>query len=70
MHGVTKTVTLDAKFNGIIKSPFGDIRSGVMVYGEVDRYAYGLKYNSILEAGGKAIGQKVRIACSIELIKG
>jgi polyisoprenoid-binding protein YceI len=70
MHGVTKTVTLDAKFNGIIKSPFGDIRSGVMVYGEVDRYAYGLKYNSILEAGGKAIGQKVRIACSLELIKG
>ena len=70
MHGITKTVTLDAKFNGIIKSPFGDTRSGVTVYGEIDRYAYDLKYNSLLEMGGKAIGQKVRIACSLELIKG
>jgi polyisoprenoid-binding protein YceI len=70
MHGVTKTVTLDAKYNGIIKSPFGDTRTGVSVYGEIDRYAFGLKYNSLLEAGGAAIGQKVRIACSLELIKG
>ncbi len=69
MHGVTKTVTLDAKFNGIIKSPFGDTRTGVIVYGEIDRYAFGLKYNSLMEAGGMAIGQKVRIGASLELIK-
>jgi polyisoprenoid-binding protein YceI len=69
MHGITKTVTLDAKFNGIIKSPFGDTRTGVIVYGEIDRYAFGLKYNSIMEAGGMAIGQKVRIGASLELIK-
>jgi polyisoprenoid-binding protein YceI len=70
MNGITKTITLDAKFNGIIKSPFGDTRSGLMVYGEIDRYAFGLKYNSAMEAGGLAIGQKIRIACSLELIKG
>ncbi len=69
MHGVTKTITLDAKFNGIIKSPFGDTRAGVMIYGEIDRYAFNLKYNKALEAGGVAVGQKVRLASSIELIK-
>jgi polyisoprenoid-binding protein YceI len=70
LNGVTKTVTFDARFNGIVKSPWGDIRSGVKVYGEIDRYAFGLKYNSALEAGGLTLGQKVRIACSLELIKG
>jgi polyisoprenoid-binding protein YceI len=69
MNGITKTITLDAKFNGMIKSPYGDTRAGVMVYGEIDRYAFGLKYNSMMEAGGMAIGQKIRIACSLELIK-
>jgi polyisoprenoid-binding protein YceI len=69
MNGITKTVTLDARFNGIVKSPWGDTRSGVKVYGEIDRYAFGLKYNSALEAGGLTLGQKVRLACSIELIK-
>jgi polyisoprenoid-binding protein YceI len=70
MRGITKTVTLNAKFNGIIKSPFGDTRAGLLVFGEIDRYAFGMKYNSALETGGVAIGQKVRIACSLELIKG
>jgi polyisoprenoid-binding protein YceI len=70
MHGVTKTLTLDAKINGPVKSPFGDTRAGILVYGEIDRYTFGLKYNSVMEAGGAAIGQKVRIAVSLELIKG
>ncbi len=70
MNGVTKPVTLNAKFNGIVKSPFGDTRAGLIVSGEIDRYVFGLKYNSKLENGGLAIGQKVRINCSVELIKG
>lgn len=70
MHGVTKTVTLDAKFNGIIKDPWGNTRAGLVVTGELDRYDFGLKYNSALEAGGMVIGQEVRIKVSLELIKG
>lgn len=70
MHGVTKSVILSAKFGGIVKDPWGGVRTGVTVWGELDRYDFGLKYNSVLENGGLAIGQKVRIQCSIELIKG
>jgi len=69
MHGVTKEVTLDAKFNGIVKDPWGGTRAGLKVWGEIDRYDYGLKYNSVLEAGGLAVGQEVRIECRLELIK-
>lgn len=69
MHGVTKTLTLDAKFNGTVKDPYGNTRTGIKVTGEIDRYDFGLKYNSALEAGGLTVGQKVRINCNIELIK-
>lgn len=69
MHGITKTVTLSAKFGGIIKDPWGGTRAGLKVFGEIDRYDFGLKYNSVLEAGGLSIGQMIRITCNIELIK-
>ncbi len=69
LHGVTKTVTLNAKFGGIIKDPYGLTRTGLTVSGEIDRYAFGLKYNAALEAGGLTIGQKVRIKVNLELTK-
>jgi len=69
LHGVTKEVTFDATFGGTVKDPWGGTRAGLKLSGEIDRYDYGLKYNSILEAGGLAIGQKVRIEVRLELIK-
>jgi polyisoprenoid-binding protein YceI len=69
MMGVTKTVTLDAQFNGMIKDSKGKFHAGLKVYGEIDRYQYGLKYNSPLEGGGFALGQMVNINCNVELIK-
>jgi polyisoprenoid-binding protein YceI len=69
LHGVTRPIKLMAKFGGIVKDPWGGTRAGVTVWGEIDRFDYGLKYNEILEAGGAAIGQMVRVNCSIELIK-
>ncbi len=67
LHGVTRLVTLNAKFGGIIKDPYGLTRTGLNVSGEIDRYAFGLKYNAALEAGGLTIGQKVRIKVNLEL---
>ncbi len=69
MHGVTRSITLNGKFAGIIKDPYGMTRTGIRVSGEIDRYDFGLKYNAALEAGGLAIGQKVTISCNIELVQ-
>ncbi|MFN8260189.1 MAG: YceI family protein [Chitinophagales bacterium] len=66
LHGVTKTVTLNGKFGGIIKDPYGLTRAGLSITGELDRYAFGLKYNAAMEAGGFALGQKVRIKVNLE----
>lgn len=67
MHGVTRSVTLNGKFAGIVKDPYGMTRTGIRISGEVDRYDFGLKYNAAMEAGGMVIGQKVSINCNIEL---
>ena len=66
LNGVTKLVSFDAKFGGIIKDPYGLTRTGITINGEIDRYVFGLKYNSVLEAGGLTIGQKVRINVNLE----
>lgn len=67
MHGVTRSVTLNGKFAGIVKDPYGMTRTGIKVSGEIDRYDFGLKYNAAMEAGGMVIGQKVTLTCNIEL---
>jgi polyisoprenoid-binding protein YceI len=69
MHGVTKEVELDVKYNGTVKDPWGNTRAGFKVSGELDRTDYGLVYNSALEAGGLVIGEEVEIQVNLELIK-
>lgn len=69
LHGVTKDVVWDAKFNGIVKDPWGGTRAGLKVTTVIDRYDYGLKYNSVLESGGVAVGQEVRVSANFELVK-
>ncbi|NOU47833.1 MAG: YceI family protein [Bacteroidales bacterium] len=69
MHGVTKAVELNVKYNGTVKDPWGGTRAGFKVSGEIVRADYGLLYNSTLEAGGVMIGESVAISVNLELIK-
>ncbi len=69
MHGVTKPVELNVKFGGIVKDPWGNTRAGFKLSGTIDRYEFGLKYNSTLETGGLVIGQEVEIDAKVELKK-
>ncbi|MDN5215441.1 YceI family protein [Fulvivirgaceae bacterium BMA12] len=69
IKGVTRSVSLDVKFGGVIKDPWGGTRAGFKITGTIDRNVFGLKYNSILDSGGLAIGEEVRIVCNLELLK-
>ncbi|NQU32343.1 MAG: YceI family protein [Bacteroidetes bacterium] len=69
MLGVTKEITLDAKYGGTINDPWGNTKAGIKVTGTINRTDWGLKYNSKMDTGGLMIGEDVDIVCNFELIK-
>ena len=69
MHGVTKTVTFDAEFGGIVKDPWGMTRMGVNGHTKISRKNWGLVYNGVLEAGGAVLGDEVKIEFELEAVQ-
>jgi polyisoprenoid-binding protein YceI len=69
LNGVTKDIILNGELSPVIKDPWGSERIGLKISGSIDRYAFGMKYNSVLETGGLVIGQEVRLLGSVELTK-
>jgi polyisoprenoid-binding protein YceI len=66
MHGVTKNVVLDLENNGMIKDPWGNQRVGLGLSGKINRKDYGITWNTVLEAGGVAIGEIVKLDIQLE----
>lgn len=61
LRGVTKEITLNVIYNGIV-SGFGDIKvAGFEVTGKLNRFDYGLQWNALTEAGGVVVSNEVKI---------
>jgi len=69
IHGITKKVELDARYNGVVTDPYGKTRAGFKITGTINRFDYGLKWNNLLETGGAVVGEEVDIEANVELIK-
>jgi polyisoprenoid-binding protein YceI len=69
LHDVTKEIALAMTYGGTVKDPWGNTKAGLKVTGVINRTDFGLKYNSILEAGSMLIGEEVTITCKVELVK-
>jgi polyisoprenoid-binding protein YceI len=69
MHGVTREVTLDVTSEGRGKDPWGGERAGYSATTRINRSDFGLTWNQVLEAGGIAVGDEIKIALDLELIK-
>lgn len=70
IRGVTREVTLEiAELTPAIKDPWGNQRRGVTASAMVNRKEFGLTWNKVLEAGGVAVGDEVKISLDLELIK-
>lgn len=67
MRGVTKKEVFDLETSGgTIEDNWGNKRTGISLIGKVNRFDYGIKYNSVLEAGGVAVGKDVKITIELE----
>lgn len=69
IRGTTGPVTLDVEELGRGKDPWGNDRVGYSAHTTIERSAFGLKWNQVLEAGGVLVGEKVEISIDVELIQ-
>lgn len=69
IRDVTKPITLDVTFEGETKDPWGGERAGFSAKGKFDRRDFGLTWNQVLEAGGVAVGNEIKINVEVEAIK-
>jgi len=69
IRDVTKKVKLHVMYGGTVKDPYGNTKAGFKVTGTVDRLAYGLKWNTLTEAGGAVVGKDVELTVKLELQK-
>ncbi len=69
IKGVTKPVTFDLEFEGVVDDPWGHTKAGFTAETEINRKDWGLDYNAVLEAGGVLIGEKVKLTLEIEALK-
>ena len=68
--GITKSITLNVEFGGIVKDPWGGERAGFSIKGKLSRKEFGMIYNAALEAaGGVVVGDEVKINAEVELVK-
>jgi polyisoprenoid-binding protein YceI len=69
IRDVTRPITLDVTFEGQTKDPWGGERAGFSAKGKIDRRDFGLTWNQVLEAGGVAVGNEIKINVEVEAIK-
>lgn len=69
MHGVTRSIVLDVKYNGTIKGPWGNTVAGFKATTALNRTDFGLKWNKPIESGGILVGETVTITLQVEMVK-
>jgi len=70
IRGTTREVTLEVEeFTPAIKDPWGNLRRGATATATINRKDFGVAWNSLLETGGVAVGDEVRISLNVELIR-
>lgn len=70
IHGVTKEVALEVEGpTGEAKDPWGNIRIGASGTTKIKRSEFGLTWNAVLEAGGFLVGDELKIALDVSLIR-
>jgi len=66
---VTKSVTVNWEFTGLVTDPWGNKRVGFEGKTTLNRSDYGVNFNAALEAGGVLVSDKVTLEFDISAVK-
>jgi polyisoprenoid-binding protein YceI len=65
----TKPVKLLVEYSGLAKDPWGNEKAGFTISGKINRKDWGINYNAVLETGGVMLGEDLKLAGEIQLVK-
>ena len=66
MHGVTRPITLEGEYAGLVTDGMGNRKVGFMAEGTLNRSEFGLNWNQALETGGVVVSDEVRLTLEIQ----
>ncbi len=69
IRDVTKKIKFDVTYGGTVKDPWGNTKAGFKTSAKISRKAYGLKWNTLTEAGGAVVGDEVTMILKMEFGK-
>jgi polyisoprenoid-binding protein YceI len=69
IRGVTKPITVNVEFGGVVVDPYGQTKAGFTVEGKISRKEFGLTWNAVTEAGQVVVSDDIRLHAEIQLVK-
>lgn len=69
LHGVTKSVTLEAEYGGLLQDPWGNTKAAFSINGKINRKDWNLNWNAALETGGVLVSEEVKFAIELQFVK-
>lgn len=69
LKGITKPLTLNVEYSGTTKDPWGGERAGFVITGKIRRSDFGVTFNTVLETGGVALSDDVKLHSEIQMVK-
>jgi polyisoprenoid-binding protein YceI len=69
IRGISKQVTMDVEFGGIVVDPYGQTKAGFTIDGKINRKEFGLTWSALTEAGNAVVGDEVKFHGELQLIK-
>lgn len=69
IRDITKPVTLEVDFVGIVVDPYGQTKAGFTIEGKIRRKEFNLTWDAVTEAGQVVVSNDVRIHAEIQLVK-
>jgi len=65
----TERVTFQVNLGGVAQDAYGNVKAGFEATGKISRKAFGLKWNSVTEAGAVVVGDEVKMMLNLQFIK-
>ena len=69
IRDVTKPITVNVEFGGIVVDPYGQTKAGFTVEGKINRKDFGLSWDAVTEAGQVVVSNEIRLHAEIQVVK-